>query len=255
MYKNKKIGIGIITYNRQESFNKVITAIKDIDYIDSIIIIKHKDKPYNNYHPKNFVNNKINYINVINDLGVASAKNAAFDFLLKNQSDHIFIIEDDIEVIDKNVFKYYIDTAKANNIEHLNFCNTLKKSLCNINGLSFYHNLYAGFQYFTRHSLEIVGLMDERYINLLEHVEHTYRFHLMGFSAPKFHVFPDIENSIKYFNFKEDNETSIVKSEEYNQNLINGFRYFFERYGIEIRNIQPPTYQELVNFYMFKQKM
>lgn len=253
MYKNQKIGIGIITYNRAESFHKVLTAIKDIDYIDSIIIIKHQDKPYGDYHPQNYINEKINFINVINNLGVASAKNAAFTFLLKEQCDHIFIIEDDIEVIDKNVFKYYIDTAKANNIEHLNFCNTLKKSLCNINGLSFYHNLYAGFQYFTRHSLEIVGLMDERYINLLEHVEHTYRFHLMGFSAPKFHVFPDIENSIKYFNFKEDNETSIVKSEEYNQNLINGFRYFFERYGIEIRNIQPPTYQELVNFYTFKQ--
>ena len=198
MYKDKKIGVGVITYNREESFNKVITAIKDIDYIDTITIVKHQDKPYKNYHPNNFVNDKIKYINVVNNLGVASVKNAAFKDLLNKNCDHIFIIEDDIEVIDKNVFKYYIDTAKKNNIEHLNFCNTLKPSLCNINGLSFYHNLYAGFQYFTRHSLEVVGLMDERYINLLEHVEHTYRCHLMGLSAPKFHIFPDIENSIKY---------------------------------------------------------
>ena len=255
MYKDKKIGVGVITYNREESFNKVITAIKDIDYIDTITIVKHQDKPYKNYHPNNFVNDKIKYINVVNNLGVASVKNAAFKDLLNKNCDHIFIIEDDIEVIDKNVFKYYIDTAKKNNIEHLNFCNTLKPSLCNINGLSFYHNLYAGFQYFTRHSLEVVGLMDERYINLLEHVEHTYRCHLMGLSAPKFHIFPDIENSIKYFNFKEDNETSIIKTDEYNKNLMNGFNYFYERYGLEIRNIQPPTYQELINFYTFKQKM
>jgi GT2 family glycosyltransferase len=255
MYKNEKIGIGVITYNREESFKNVINAIKDIDYLDEIIIIKHQDKPYKKYHPKTFVNDKIKYKNVINDLGVASVKNAAMKELLNKKCDHIFTIEDDLEVIDKNVFKYYIDAAKKNNIDHLNFCHTLKNSLCNINGLSFYGNLCGVFQYFTRRGLDIVGLMDERYINALEHVEHSYRFHLMGLTAPKFHIFPDIENSVKCFKFKEDNETSIIKTDEYHKNLINAFKYFYERYGIEIKNIQPPTYQELINFYAFKQQM
>jgi GT2 family glycosyltransferase len=249
MYKNETIGIGIITYNREIAYLKLLNSIKDINFLDFIVIVKHQDIDYHENDPINFVNDKIKYFNIKNKLGVASVKNKAMQELLNLNCDHIFIIEDDMEVLNECIFKEYIDIAKKNGIEHLNFRRTNKPVLCEINDLVFYPNLVAAFQYFTGKSLKQVGLMDERYINLLEHVEHTYRFHLLGLTAPKFHVFPDIKNSVKYLKFEEENESTIIQDEKYKINLINGFKYFYEKYGIEIKNIQPPTYYELKTFY------
>lgn len=44
----------------------------------------------------------------------------------------------------------------------------------------------------------MVGLMDEMYINAVEHIEHTYRLMKFGYCCGRFWAFPDIADSEKY---------------------------------------------------------
>jgi hypothetical protein len=44
----------------------------------------------------------------------------------------------------------------------------------------------------------MVGLMDEMYINAVEHIEHTYRLMKLGYCCGCFWAFPDIADSEEY---------------------------------------------------------
>lgn len=263
MYNNEKIGVAIITYNRQQKFKRLYDSLQKIDYIDNIIIIKHKNIDYHQNDPKFINNSKVLYKNILDNCGVGHNKNEAIKLLLQQNIDHIFIIQDDVLIKKEEVFKQYIDTAKKFNIQHLNFCSRLLNNIqqkpiftLNINqnyGLDFYKNLCGMFEYFTKKCIEQVGLMNQRYINALQHVEHTYRICLHNMYIPKFHLFADIKNS---FDYLEDtgNETTIQnKSEQYKQNLMNAFNLFKQTYGIQVNQLSLPNKNELINFYQLKQ--
>ena len=102
----------------------------------------------------------------------------------------------------------YIDTAEEFNLEHMNFCCTFGKQLpakrakpvvCLKHGnfaIDIYNRLSGVFEYFTSSALKKTGLMDERYVNALEHCEHTYRLSLDGFTTP-FYAFADVHEAWK----------------------------------------------------------
>ena len=60
--------------------------------------------------------------------------------------------------------------------------------------LDMYANLHGGFVYFTKKCIQYCGLFDERYINAVEHIDHTYRIIQMGFYTP-FWSFGDVHDS------------------------------------------------------------
>lgn len=262
MYNSEKIGVGIITYNRPQQFNILINSIKDINIIDSIVIIKDKNIDYKQYDPKNFKNKKIKYFNLLTSNCVASCKNKALTMLIEENCDHIFLIEDDVIIKNTNVFKEYINTAKQFNIGHLNFCSRwsnqtqkFEKPIYSIKYLNytldFYRNLCGMFEYFTKDTLIKVGLMNDKdYINALEHVEHTYRICLADLYIPKFHLFADIHNSFDYLEDGGKITTIPTNNSNYNINLINAFNAFTQTYGIKINQLQPPNEQEIINFYL-----
>lgn len=54
----------------------------------------------------------------------------------------------------------------------------------------------------------MVGLMDEMYVNAVEHIEHTYRLMKFGYTCGCFWAFPDIADSEKYlYNSSCETET------------------------------------------------
>ena len=83
-YNNQKIGISIITYNRQKQFTELINTIKNIDYIDYILIIKDKNINYGENDPQKYVNNKIKYLNLLQSKCIAQNKNIALKQMIKN---------------------------------------------------------------------------------------------------------------------------------------------------------------------------
>lgn len=263
MYKEKKIGVGIITYNRPEKFFNLYKQIKDHKNIDQIVIIKNKDIDYKEKSPQKIINEKTKYFNILGDVGVGACKNQALRFLLQNNCDHIFLIEDDIRIKNYNVFKQYINTAEEFDIGHLNFCgrwmpeqNQFQQPYYTINspkyGLEFYTNLCGFFEYFTKEVLLNVGLMDERYINALQHAEHTFRICQKGYYVPGFHAFADIKDSQQYLEDLGKNTTIENKSQLYKQRLTNAFNLFKETYGFQINQIGRSTNEQLMGY--FKQK-
>ena len=63
--------------------------------------------------------------------------------------------------------------------------------------MEIFRRLSGDFSYFTKNAIEKAGMYDERYINALDHCEHTYRMSVLGFYTP-FNAFADIINSTDY---------------------------------------------------------
>lgn len=264
MYNNKSIGIGIITYNRQFNYSQLLEKIKQNNDVDYIVSVKNKDIDYQNDDPKIICNdgNRTFNFHVKEDLGVGFCKNIALKKLMELKCDHYFLIEDDVRIKNDNVFKEYIDTAKAFNLEHLNFCRSFDTmithdyvkpyfTILSNKNIQIFNRLSGDFSYFSNNALLKAGLFDERYLNALDHCEHTYRMSLLGFYTP-FYAFADIENSHEFI---EDTgtQTTILHDNKQQINTINAAKIFESTYGIKLNKIKKPTNYELLSFLQAKQ--
>ena len=94
-----KIGLGIVTCNRN---NFLKTCLKSInkEWYDELVIVNDGEIPLQNAG-YNIINNEKN-------IGVCKSKNKLFRHLLETGCDYIFIIEDDMMFKD-NVFQAYIN--------------------------------------------------------------------------------------------------------------------------------------------------
>lgn len=256
MYNSQKIGIGILTYNRPMQFSLLLNAIKRIAYIDEIRIVKNKNVDYMQFDPLQ-TDPDISTA-IVEDAGIGICKNALMRQLLAADCQHVFIIEDDVKIKKDDAFKKYIDTAAEFNLHHLNFCHTYDQavpehtlimpflSLKHGNyAIDIYRRLSGVFEYFTAYSLKKVGLIDERYINALEHCEHTYRMSNAMLTTP-FYAFADIYHSWEYI---EDTGicTTIAKDSKYTQRLMNAAQLFKQTHGCWMSQLPIPTNQQIVD--------
>ena len=200
----KKKAIGLVTCDRPDFFQCCVSSIPE----DIELLVINDGK----YHP---IFSRYNVIHNLKNKGVGASKNIALKFFYEKGYEHIFIIEDDIEILNKDVFDIYIKNALSNKIAHLNFGLSSRKNpiLKKCNGLIFYKNPYAGFSYFHRKVMERVGYFDEKYFNALEHIDYTLRI-----SIAKMHplppYYPDVEDSHLYLtNIKENFKGSVIRKE------------------------------------------
>jgi GT2 family glycosyltransferase len=253
-----KIGVGIITCGRKEMFDKLFNSLLICkDQIDQLFIIEDTRKPnpdFENYiiestQDKWKGDNSLVRITTDVNLGVAKSKNYALQHLLNKGCDHIFLIEDDMLIKDSNVFQSYINASKKSGIQHFNFsqhgfANKIRNNVGEIIsnpkitvrydniGISFYQHCVGSFSYYSRKCLEEVGLMDERYYNACEHVDHTYEIIKKGYHSP-FWWFADIENSWEYIG--DDGwsieTSSICSNPSFTENVKKADNIFLEKHG------------------------
>ena len=107
-----KIGIGIITCNRNEFLANCVKSICS-EWYDEIIIVNDGDKPITTFYDCDIINNEKN-------IGVCKSKNKALKELLNRGCDYIFLVEDDMR-FKGNVFNEYIKASKVTGIEHMSF--------------------------------------------------------------------------------------------------------------------------------------
>ena len=225
-----KIGIGIITFNREKYFKQVYTSLDGCNY-DELVIV-------NDGTPYKFKPKKGHLIQHPKTMGVTSAKNAALNQLLKVDCNHLFLIEDDTLIKDKNVFKEYIHTADITGLHHLNFeqaaPNHHQFDVNYGNGVvvSFWKNPQGAFSYFRGEYLTQIGLFNEGYKNAFEHVDHAYRWVRAGL-LPAFWYFPDIANATDFLEpIKGSNDNStITNKENYQANWNMSAQHFVRTYG------------------------
>ena len=237
-----RFSIAIITCNREHFYKKCSSSINS-EQIDHFLTINDgKQYSIDTY--------KIGMFLIQHDTNknVACSKNDALKhFINHTKSDYFFILEDDIEILDNLVFQKYIDISKLSGIQHLNYAfhgyynrdknnNPLVKTKIMYTkdiGLNLCHNCLGAFSFYTRKCIEKVGYMDEKFINAMEHVEHTKRI-IDADMHPPFWYFADINDSFKYIRDIKDNfEGSEIRKdkEQWQRNFTNACYYFKQLHG------------------------
>lgn len=253
---NTKIGVGIITCNRPDYLKGLLDSlILCHESIDELVVV-NDGKPATgvNLVKGEWLDNEIN-------LGVGKSKNKALKHLLTKNCDYIFLIEEDMIILDKNIFNKYIEAYKLSGIHHFNYGpgspfnrkQDIQFDLHNRHLLkqdsepnpkliieyskdvkiALYEHTVAMFSFFTKEVLEKVGLIDEQFYNAWEHVDHTYRIIKAGYHPP-FWWFADLVNSHKLLTEAPgaiDNSSIANKSEQWAKNVYGGRELYLKKHG------------------------
>lgn len=188
---NARIGLGIITCNRESLFSQCIASTPSVERI----IVVNDGKPYSNEKYPNKITRLVQHKR---NRGVGFSKNEAIRYLLSEGCEHIFLSEDDVAVRNKNVCTFYIRAAEVSGILHFNYglhgpANKTAEGKPHPRRvvqfptgvrIAFYRYPVGAFSYYNRQVLEKVGLMDEFYKNFHEHVDHTLKISRAGYHPP-----------------------------------------------------------------------
>jgi len=243
--ENEKIGCALITCDRPDFFKKSLNSLLDAVQdkgIEYVVINDGLEKlPV---YP-------INFIETGGKKGVAVAKNLGLKFLIDNGCTHLFLMEDDIEITDNNVFHKYIETSKKTGIKHFNYglhgnhnlnYDKTPNVLSTINypdnvKIDLYSNLLGAFSYYNLDVIKKIGYIDEEYYLSMEHVDHTYKAIKNNFHPP-FRYFADIHNSKNYLkDILPDHQNSKIRNESNFQEIFkNGLDLFIKKNGFSVVN-------------------
>lgn len=220
---NNRIGVGIITCNREGLFKKCLEAMPESD----VMVVINDGEPYSN----NIYDSKpIKLIQHKKNCGVGISKNEALRYMMNYKCSHLFLCEDDVAIINPVVFEQYIKAAKSSGILHFNFAyhgpynkdkqgNPNPKKIVgykeNIN-IAFHSHLAGAFSYYTSQILDEVGFIDERFKNAFDHLDHTCQIIKAGYYPP-FWWFADIAESYNYImDLDPDLSRSVIRRNRFN---------------------------------------
>lgn len=237
-----KYSIGLLTHNNVPRFRECISYIPYNKRVPFVVINDGNPYDISEYrddmtiiqHP---VNRKI-----------SRSKNDAVQYLLSFNTEWIFLMENDMRLIDPKVFERYIEVANDSGLLHLNYdlhgndnwnegrINPKPRLVYGDRGLALYS--YAGgcFQLFHRSLFEKIGYFDEYYQNCWEHLDLTFRITLAGYHTP-YWLSGDVIDSHKLIEQIDYNIESTVSTESINDYYRKGLDYWKEKFGMWVGDI------------------
>ena len=236
----EKIGIAIITFNRQEFFEKVQASIPD--YV-SLYVVNTGSK-----YPQSIYQDRVKLHQCDKKTCVGWGKNHALRMMINDGCDHLFTMEDDVIITNPDVCKKYIKAASVSGIWHMNFgyhgpanfkpnqygIPNPKQIIDYGNGveIAFNQHCVGAFSYYYKGVIKHIGYIDERFINAWDHIEHTYRI-IRNRLHPPFWWFADIADSMNYIKelASSTENTTIERTPEWLHNFKSGAEYFKRQYG------------------------
>tara|TARA_R100000278_G_scaffold122982_1_gene110764 strand:- start:2201 stop:3001 length:801 start_codon:yes stop_codon:yes gene_type:complete len=255
-----KVGIGIITCNREKFFRECLKSVLK-SRVDVIVAV-NDGKVYDSNIPGI---KKINFIQHQENKGVGVSKNEALKYLYDLGCEHIFLIEDDIIIKDPEVYYRYIDLAKESGIWHLMYgyhgpANKTQDKKPNPRivveykntKLALNHHCVGAFCYYHRNVIKTVGYNDEAFVNAWEHVEHSYRCVKTGL-LPGYWWWPDVANSYDLLDEQacsEDN-SAIRPRSDWQTNIQEGAQHFTNKHGhspVSVPNLTQNNILERLKF-------
>jgi hypothetical protein len=232
------IGIGLITYDREEKFNRVLNSI-ELSSVGSIIVVKDGGKP--SYKSLPYKDQLFEYYEMTDNLGVGRCKNLLIDKLLEKGCEDIFLLEDDCLVKDNNVWEYCISFRKESGLLHFNWNDyrhgRISTAVFDKHKAAICYDTEGSFSYFHKKFLEEIRF-DENYINAWEHVDIEIQGDKKGF-LPPFRTFISPSELEKYLENIDTNDSSITGRENYQERVINGHHYLEQKWGKKIEQFQP----------------
>lgn len=235
------IFIGIVTCNRTNFFKKCYESIKKAKNIDFIAVV-------NDGKDDVFVENGDFLIKNKENLGVGKSKNLLFNKAKELNCEHIFIIEDDIIIKNINVFEEYIKARNVTGIQHFCFAYHGPANKNGISGgkpypryivdygnckIAINRHSVGAFCYYSKEVLDKVGIIDDKFTNAFEHVDHSYRIAKAGYTTPYWN-WADLANSVDFLDEIECSEKSstIRPRKDWQKNIENAAVYFKKKHGV-----------------------
>ena len=234
-----KIGIGIVTCNRNDFLKNCLKSIKT-EWYDTLLVVNDGDIPIQ-AGGYDIINNKINQ-------GVCKSKNILFRELLQRKCDYIFIVEDDM-IFKDNAFKAYIGAYKKTGIHHMMFAYHGPANKGGISKgkpkprkifdygdvkVSLNQHCVGAVCFYTKECLDNVGIFDEDFDkNNFEHVEHSYRLAKAGYSTP-YWWWSDLANSLDYVEEQACSEenSAIRRGDEWQKKIFDSAQIFKNKHGV-----------------------
>lgn len=200
--------VAITTRNREKSFYDTYNSVKQ--FTDNIIVVDDASD--------------INYANADfrfeSRVGIPRAKNKCIELFMNTNSEHLFLLDDDVIIKDKVFFERYIE-SKYN---HLSFCFTpiVKRQ----NDIKIHQVANGCAMYYNRICFDVVGGFDTSFgLGKYEHADLSRRIFNAGLTPYKYF---DLIGS-KYWIKSLDNKKEIKRSfsmKEMGKLLKDGIDYF-----------------------------
>ena len=177
----------------------------------------------------------------------SSCYNMGIRELLKDDSiEHIFIMNDSIEVIDDTLFQDYIDVSKKTNLKALYFCRddddprgTFKNERLKIdvgmepNKMTLNMGTSGSLVYLHKDIFKKVGFFDERFRAAVEWSDMCYRISQKNLSTP-FLWFPHLESVQSKIIVAENDE---MYQDNIEDRIIRGMKLFYMKYKCQISDL------------------
>lgn|SRR5210317_112665 len=251
-----KIGVGVITCDRVDMFDVCFDSIKE-DWYDELVVIDDGKRN----HP---TVNRGSCIKTNGGEGVGKAKNKALQHLLDKDCDYIVLVEDDMKFTD-NLFAAYVDAYKKTGIHHFMFAYHGPANKAGISygkpvprlvfdygpfdevRIALNQHCVGAVTFYTRESLEQVGLYDENYTNAFEHVDHSYALAKNGFSTP-YWWWADLANSLDYVQEQKCSEESsaIRPRSDWQSNIQTAARHFMSKHNVTPVQVPDTPQQQVI---------
>lgn len=240
--KKGKIGVGITTYNSEPYFKALYESLP-LTLIDELVVV-NGGTPYEGVYKSNWIQHTINKFPSV-------CRNECIKYLLENGCEHIFIIEDDMVILDENIFNEYIRVSKLTGLKYLCHASFSEGSgprnartprividYPDNTKLAFYPNMCNEFTYHHYSAFEIAGIYDENMREAFD-VELAYRESFYNYSS-LFWWFADIVDSDKYI---MNNPTAVSRLQaerpdgSRQQLLPSIWKYFSKKHGLYVQQI------------------
>jgi len=234
-----KIGLGVLTYNRPEYFKQCLEGIdKHLNkVVDVLEVYEDKsDDKYREEYDKIYQTSPHHLGLTIPDKHtyIAIGKNHLLKSLMEKGCDWLFLVEEDVVPQSEKAVTGYLEAAKLSGIEHLNFHAHGPLNVTPVlqgEVITLWPNLVGAWSMYSRKCIETVGYMDEKFVNAIEHVEHTQRIVMAGLSTPMYQ-FADATGSEEWIKeIPGSLNTSTIRNDPHNQErYLEAVKYWQEKY-------------------------
>jgi GT2 family glycosyltransferase len=232
------IGLTIVTYNRPEFCEKAIkSVVRNLGgALDLVVVVNDASDPKHNgaysraYRPlANLANTQV--IVREENGGVAKAKNDGLRAMLDAGCDWLFVMEDDLRVTEPAAIQGYIDACEASGLHHLMFAHhgpAAEGVEPERDGpVAYFPHAVGAWCVYSRTCLEQSGLFDEHFTNAWEHVEHSTRLALDGFTTGPYRWADYAWSQLVLEEQKGSLDKSSIRPRPYWRiNIVHGLRYW-----------------------------
>tara|TARA_R110000851_G_scaffold37409_1_gene96594 strand:+ start:8360 stop:9130 length:771 start_codon:yes stop_codon:yes gene_type:complete len=185
------------------------------------------------------------FINTVYEKYPSACYNIGVRELLKDDSvEHIFIINDSIEILDDTLFQDYIDVHKKTKLKALYYCtddddpmgkfNNVRLTVdLGDNELTLNMGTSGSLVYLHKDVFRKCGFFDERYRAAVEWSDFSYRLSQQNLSTP-FLWFPHVKSVSDKLIVSDNN---VMYEESMEDRIIRGMKLFYMKYKCQIQDL------------------